>query len=84
MVGTSGFSLSETEGEGIGLLVGTAFFFPFFTALTMTSGSSSLQQERPASGSADSGAFETVFWRGGGAIEILLFSNRISVLLREY
>ena len=80
MVGTSGFSLSETEGEGIGLLVGTAFFFPFFTALTMTSGSSSLRRERPAGGSADAGAFETVFQRGGGAIEILLFSNRISVL----
>jgi len=46
----------------------------------MTLGSSSLRRERPADGSADLEAFETVFWRGGGAIEILLFSNRISVL----
>ena len=80
MVGTSGFSLSETEGEGFGLLARTAFFFPFFIELTMTSSSSSLQWERPAGGSVDLGAFETVFWQGGGAIEILLFSNRISVL----
>jgi len=62
VVDTSGFSPSETEGEGIGLLVGTAFFFPFFTELTMTSGSSSLQWERLFGGSADLGAFEMVFW----------------------
>ena len=80
MVGTSGFSLSETEGEGFGLLDRTAFFFSFFIELIMTSSLSSLQWECPAGGSADSGAFETVFRRGGGATEILLSSRLISVL----